>query len=142
VTFAGFDHIDLRVRDLAAARPLYDELLPALGLIERLETVDSVEYYEPRHVPVRPRRFFGLNLDPGHVPNANRIAFTAESAADVDRLAGLVRSAGARIIEGPEILDSADAYYAVFFEDASGNRLEIAYRKPHHETNARAVSAT
>ena len=29
-----FDHIDLRVRDLAEARPLYDAFFPTIGLAE------------------------------------------------------------------------------------------------------------
>jgi catechol 2,3-dioxygenase-like lactoylglutathione lyase family enzyme len=141
--FAGFDHIDLRVRSIAAARPLYDALMPALGLVE-IAVTDTVSYYEPVHAPGSARRFFELNEDPGHAANAIRIAFRAESAADVDRLAEVARAAGAHIIEGPEIVGYAtdDTYYAVFFEDASGNRLEIVYRKPHRETAAQELSAT
>jgi len=142
--FAGFDHIDLRVRNIAVARPLYDELMPALGLVEITVAAESVSYYEPVHAVGSSRRFFELNEDPEHEANATRIAFRAESAAEVDSLAAIARAAGARIIEGPEILDYStdDTYYAVFFEDASGNRLEIVYRRPHRETAAQALSAT
>ena len=142
--FAGFDHIDLRVRNIAVARPLYDELMPALGLVEITVAAESVSYYEPVHAVGSSRRFFELNEDPEHEANATRIAFRAESAAEVDSLAAIARAAGARIIEGPEILDYStdDTYYAVFFEDASGNRLEIVYRRPHRETATQALSAT
>ena len=128
--FAGFDHIDLRVVDLAAARRIYDELLPALGLTEIYESPGVCEYSEPPE-PGESRRFFGLNADPAHRPNATRICFAADSPSDVDRLASIALRAGAVAMEGPEIPYSAEKYYAVFFEDASGNKLEIAYRRPH-----------
>jgi catechol 2,3-dioxygenase-like lactoylglutathione lyase family enzyme len=142
--FAGFDHVDLRVRNIAAARPLYDELMPALGLTEIAVADENISYYEPIHAPGSTRRFFELNEDPGHEPNATRIAFRADSASDVDSLAEIARAAGARIIEGPEILDYStdDTYYAVFFEDASGNRLEVVYRRPHREIAAQSLTAT
>lgn len=138
MSFAGFDHIDLRVKNLAQARPLYDALLPALGLAELRVSDDAIEYYEHGH-PGEPRRFFGINEAPDHVPNDTRICFTASAPADVDRLAAIARDAGARVIEGPEIPYSSEKYYAVFFEDASGNKLEIAYRRPHGDANARSI---
>ncbi len=45
--------------------------------------------------------FFGITESAAHIANENRIAFWAESPADVDRLAQVVTRAGARSIEGP-----------------------------------------
>jgi catechol 2,3-dioxygenase-like lactoylglutathione lyase family enzyme len=129
--FAGFDHIDLRIVDLAAERQLYDALLPALGLTEIVDLPGAREYYEASAAPDEARRFVGLNVDTTHRANATRICFAAASASEVDRLASIARTAGARAIEGPEIPYSSEKYYAVFFEDGSGNKLEIAYRRPH-----------
>ena len=131
--FIGFDHIDLRVHDLASARRLYDALLPALGLSDIHETAESIEYYEPRRVDA-PTRFFGLHQAIGHRGDASRIAFSARSPAEVDRLTALAATAGAVVIEGPEIPYSSEQYYASFFEDASGNKLEICYRRRHHDS--------
>jgi catechol 2,3-dioxygenase-like lactoylglutathione lyase family enzyme len=128
--FAGFDHIDLRVADLGAARPMYDALLPALGLTEIVDSSEAREYYEPAQ-PGEARRFFGLTAESGHRGNATRICFAAASPGDVDRLSEIARSAGAHAMEGPEIPYSSEKYYAFFFEDPSGNKLEIAYRRPH-----------
>jgi hypothetical protein len=128
--FPGFDHIDLRVTNLAAERPLYDALLPAMGLTEIVDSPDARVYSEPAE-PGAARRFFGLTADPAHRANATRICFAAASPSDVDRLAEIARLAGARAMEGPEIPYSSEKYYAVFFEDVSGNKLEIAYRRPH-----------
>jgi catechol 2,3-dioxygenase-like lactoylglutathione lyase family enzyme len=137
--FAGFDHIDLRVADLDAARPLYDALLPALGLSHIVDLPDGREYYETLE-PGESRLFFGIHAEPHHRGNATRICFAAASPSDVDRLAMIARDAGARAMEGPEIPYSSERYYAVFFEDAGGNKLEIAYRRPHGVQAAQELS--
>ena len=71
--------------------------------------------------------FFGVTESAGHVANENRIAFWAETDAEVDRVAEVARLAGARNLEGP--LAHAPGYYAVFFEDPCGNRFEVCCRK-------------
>ena len=120
-----YDHIDLRVQSLTEAEPFYGALLPALGFVRRgmidgwlqFETIDSEG----------PTEFFGITEDTLHQANACRIAFWAESTSDVDRLAEVARQAGARNMEGPGY-DEGPGYYAIFFEDPSGNRLEICHR--------------
>jgi predicted lactoylglutathione lyase len=48
----------------------------------------------------------------------------------VDRLAKSVRKAGGKALEGPEICSEYSAeYYAFFFEDPDGNKLEICCRE-------------
>ena len=128
--FVGFDHIDARVDDLAAARAMYDVLMPALGLVDIIPADHGVEYYEPPQIG-RARRFFGIHLDAKHQANNTRVCFAAGSPAEVDRLAEIARGAGAREIDGPEIPYSDEKYYAVFFNDPSGNPLEIAFRRQH-----------
>ncbi|MGQ0812591.1 MAG: VOC family protein [Nitrospiraceae bacterium] len=68
-----------------------------------------------------------MTESPQHVANECRIAFWADSIREVDRLAAIAVRAGARNVEGPAYEDAH--YYAVFFEDPSGNRLEICYRE-------------
>lgn len=74
------------------------------------------------------KEFFGITESPRHTPNETRIAFWADSTDEVDRLAEVVRRAGGRNIEGPGY-DEGPGYYAVFFEDPCGNRLEICHRE-------------
>lgn len=116
------DHIDLRVPNLSAARPFYTVLLPALGFTR--DVSDDIWF----QFEAKSREFFGITESPRHVPNETRIAFWAQSTAEVDRLADVVRRAGGRNIEGPGY-DEGPGYYAVFFEDPCGNRLEICHRE-------------
>jgi predicted enzyme related to lactoylglutathione lyase len=118
-----YDHIDLRVPRLADAASFYESLLPALGFT-RDAGVEGWLQFEAAGADVS--EFFGVTESPGHLPNENRIAFWAESASEIDRLAEVARRAGARNIEGP--MQYEPGYYAVFFEDPCGNRLEICHR--------------
>ncbi len=122
-----YDHIDLRVRSLAEARAFYEALLPALGFTRRME-VDGWLQFEVASAS-ESAEFFGVTEAPGHTANDCRIAFWAESTSEVDRLAYIVIQTGGRHVEGPGYLEGP-GYYAVFFEDPSGNRLEICHRVP------------
>src|SRR6186713_1533713 len=118
-----FDHIDLRVKDMAAAQRFYGQLLPALGFSVASGDEELRTYQRPGEGP---EEFFCFEKGMDHRPNENRIAFWAESRAEVDRLTEIVRRAGALKLEGPEVcLGYSPGYYAVFFEDPSGNKLEI-----------------
>jgi catechol 2,3-dioxygenase-like lactoylglutathione lyase family enzyme len=129
-----FDHIDLRVKDMKAAANFYPQFLPQLGFVR--------EKYEPSPSPEaggdfltfysagdKPSEFFGLTLDKNHRPNGTRIAFWADTREKVDEIAKLVREAGGKNLEGPEICaEYSPGYYAFFFEDPDGNKLEICCR--------------
>jgi predicted lactoylglutathione lyase len=122
-----YDHIDLRVSDLAEVRGLYDALLPAMGYSRLDEDGKNINYH--LESDDRSKSFFGLMTDPQHRPNGTRIALRAASREDVDRLASIARQAGASSLEGPEDYGGSPRYYAAFFEDADGNKLEICFRE-------------
>ncbi len=122
-----FDHVDLRVSDVERCRPFYDTFLRAFGFRGRALDDGAHLYYrlEARAV----REAIALIPDAGHRPNATRLAFSAASPTDVDRLAAIAQRAGARAYEPPAPCpEIADPYYAAFFEDPDGNRLEIVCR--------------
>ena len=118
-----FDHIDLRVPRLAEVVAFYNMLLPALGFSRRVAVEGWLQFEAAGEMATD---FFGITESPGHIPNENRIAFWAESAPDVDKVAKVAARIGARNIEGP--MDYEPGYYAVFFEDPCGNRLEVCHR--------------
>lgn len=122
------DHIDLRVKNLASARKFYGTLLPALGFTCDRSDADWGTFYAAGKD--KPAEFFGFTEDRQHQPSGTRIAFWADTREEVDRIAGLVREIGGRNLEGPEVCaDYSPGYYAFFFEDLDGNKLEICCRE-------------
>jgi len=121
-----FGHIDLRVRDAGTALAFYSRLLPELGFPKNDSGKTWKVFSAEGPAPSTP--WFGFTEDSAHEPNANRIAFWAASREEVDRVAGVVREAGGRNISGPRACpEYSPSYYAVFFEDPSGNKLEVCH---------------
>lgn len=122
-----FDHIDLRVSNLADARRFYDVFLPAMGFTRLSVGETDMGYCVEGEKTTAP--FVWLNELPGHRGGANRVAFWAGSEEEVNRLGAIIREAGAQVVEGPEYChDYTPGYYAVFFEDTDGNKWEICCR--------------
>jgi catechol 2,3-dioxygenase-like lactoylglutathione lyase family enzyme len=136
--FYGFDHVDCRVRSLAAVESFYDELMPEIGLTEKryayvdpdgewhkeFDAYNAVEYFEAVH-PTKPRRFFGLIENPLHRNNDTRIAFRVEYKR-MNEFIALLPKIGATSIE---LSEEMETYPAVFFEDPAGTKLELIGRE-------------
>ncbi|HLY01232.1 MAG TPA: VOC family protein [Candidatus Cybelea sp.] len=120
-------HIDIHVRNIDAAQTLIDALADLIGY---RRIVDSDELEEPGFVGYetaaggRPR--FGLIPDSASLPGSTRIAFAVGTRGQVDAAAAIARKHGAMAIDGPGLHPEYGGYYAVFFEDADGNKFEIA----------------
>jgi predicted enzyme related to lactoylglutathione lyase len=122
----AFDHIDLRVGDLARVRRFYDAVMPALGFWKKTGGKTSRSYSQGK----QGYPFLWLTQSVRSPRNLTRIAFNAAMPRDVDRVAQVVKRSGGRAIEGPQHCKSYGLpYYAVFFEDPEGNRLEVCCRR-------------
>jgi catechol 2,3-dioxygenase-like lactoylglutathione lyase family enzyme len=107
----------------------YRAFLPAIGFEKGWESENWKGYTARGKFPEL--SFFGFTEDPDHRANANRIAFWVSGQGEVNRVAAIVRKAGAINIEGPSLNPEYSAnYYAVFFEDPNGNRFEVVHRAP------------
>ena len=121
-----FDHIDLRVKNRESAQHFYAQILPAIGFRVDKSGEQWGLFEAEGSVAVD---FFGFTEEADHRPNGNRIAFWAPSREAVDKAAEVIREAGGRNIEGPELcVEYSPGYYAVFFEDPDGNKLEVCHR--------------
>jgi catechol 2,3-dioxygenase-like lactoylglutathione lyase family enzyme len=139
--FLGFDHIDTRVRCLAAVEPFYDLLMPKLGLPNKRKAhvdrkgdwhdpsderpYNTVEYYEER-VEGRAVGFIGFVEDQDMAPTLTRIAFRIATPGELGRWLEFLKSIGAVNIEE----SASENYPALFFEDPAGTKLEICSRLP------------
>ncbi len=114
-------HVDVHVRRLDFVQTLFDALAETIGYRCRVRDDDFVGY--ETSVGGRPRIGFLLDEQAG---GTMRLAFSVESRGLVDRAGEIVRTNGALAVEGPALHpEYGDDYYAVFFEDADGNKYEI-----------------
>jgi hypothetical protein len=115
-------HIDVHVRDLEGVRTLFDALSSDLGY-KRVPDEPGFVGYGPIGGE-RPR--IGFTQDGEFAAGTIRIAFGVANREAVDRAAATAGRYGAKKLEGPSSHpEYGDDYYAVFFEDADGNRYEV-----------------
>jgi len=131
----GVDHLDLVVSNLEASLAFYRELLEPLGYT-RLSEIEGERgepvFYVGRDggmgsVSLRERKSHGIQAYDRYDLGIHHLAFRAESRELVDERAEWLRARGAEIESGPKEYDYTSGYYAVFFYDPDGLKLEIAY---------------
>jgi catechol 2,3-dioxygenase-like lactoylglutathione lyase family enzyme len=121
-------HVDLRVRDRAKAIEFYDAILNLLGAVKDEGTSFTTWQIPPPDAPDgwEADEWFGITEDPNATPNANRVAFDAPSRGTVDAIATYLPAIGATNIEWADGI-YGPTYYAVFFDDPDGNKLEVCH---------------
>jgi glyoxylase I family protein len=137
VRSTGIHHVDLVVSSIERSLPFYRDLLGPLGWHgvtqvqgERDETIwylwgpgSSLGVREA--LSTRDAPFDRYEIGVHHV------AFEAASRAAVDERAAWVSAQGGEIESGPEEYWYSPGYYAVFFYDPDGMKLEIVHVPGH-----------
>jgi glyoxylase I family protein len=128
------DHVDLVVSSIERSLPFYRGLLGPLGWVgvveqegERGETIHYL--WGPDwggSLGLRERQAEG-SVD-RYALGMHHLAFTAPNRAAVDRAAAWLRGQGAEIEGGPGERHYTPGYYAVFFYDPDGIKLEVVHR--------------
>jgi catechol 2,3-dioxygenase-like lactoylglutathione lyase family enzyme len=120
-----FSHVDLRVRDRKRAKAFYDSLFGPLGMTAEVGKAFTSYAVDPE-APDPESEWLGFTEDPAMHASPARIAFYAASHDLVDRIAAAALAAGATNMEGPAVCaEYGPNYYAAFFDDPDGNRLEV-----------------
>lgn len=133
----GIDHIFITVSDLARADAFYDTVLrDCLGFRKNSFTLGGdphVQYFN-RHFGyvLRPARSAALH--DAYTPGLHHFCLRVESVADVQETARLLRAAGIAASEATHCPEYAPDYWATFFTDPDGLRLEVTnYRLERRE---------
>jgi catechol 2,3-dioxygenase-like lactoylglutathione lyase family enzyme len=130
----GIHHLDLVVTSIERSLPFYLELLRSLGWTN-VEEVEG-ERGETIWYVSGPGTTIGLRekqSDVNPVPYArygvgvHHVCFETDTREAVDERADWLRAQGATIESGPKDYWYSPGYYAVFFYDPDGIKLEIAY---------------
>jgi catechol 2,3-dioxygenase-like lactoylglutathione lyase family enzyme len=126
-------HVDLVVSSIERSLPFYRDLLAPLGFHrigevegERGETIwylsgaaSAIGLREAQTPSEGPYDRYRVGL--------HHLAFEAQSRGAVNERAGWLRAQGAEIESGPEEFAYLPGYYAVFFYDPDGMKLEIVH---------------
>jgi glyoxylase I family protein len=127
-------HLDLTVKDPWASRTFYDEILGFIGYRRIKEDVWGFDYecaLPGGATQICIRKAEGEGATRKHdrySPGLHHLAFRADSREDVDRLHHLLQKMEAKILDAPaDYPQYGEGYYAVFFADADGLKLEFAY---------------
>jgi glyoxylase I family protein len=133
VTVPGFlHHIDLTVSDVAAARPLYDLFLRHAGFSPKGHGEDWAGWgLGGRYPCVTILKASGPGASRRHYrysAGLHHLALAAPDRVSVDALHGKLLALGAVILDAPAAYEAYGAsYYAVFFSDPDGLKLEYVY---------------
>ncbi len=128
-------HIDLTVKEPNASRAFYDAVLGFMGYTLRDEYARGfdMDLSTPEgFCSIGIVRAGGANADrmhDRHSAGLHHIAWNAASREDVDALYALLLELGAHILDPPaDYPRYGDGYYAVFFADPDGLKLEYVYK--------------
>jgi glyoxylase I family protein len=122
------DHLRLTVRDVARSHALYDPLMRCLGFEPVERDDDGVAWGKGRHWLI----LTPASREAAHdaaAPGLHHIAFPADSRAMVERAHAIAVAAGAEILDPPQEFDYEPGYYATFFRDPDGFKLEVVCRR-------------
>jgi glyoxylase I family protein len=136
---AGIDHVYVTVSDLARSERWYDAVMGVLGFRKRPFAIAGEPHlhYFNRH--------FGFVLRPAkrdaahdpYAPGLHHFCFRVGVEADVRAVADALREAGVEATEVRRYPEYADDYFATFFTDPDGVRLEVtnyrARRRAWHD---------
>jgi glyoxylase I family protein len=130
-SFAGVHHVDLLVSSIERSLPFYRDLLAPLGY-HRITEVEgergeTIWYLSGPDVAVGLREAqTGGGYDRYRV-GIHHVAFEAWSRGLVDERAAWLADNGAEIESPPQEYGYLPGYYAVFFYDPDGIKLEIVH---------------
>ncbi len=125
-------HLDLTVADLARSAGFYDPLLRHLGFRRDDALASGAPAWFLRD---EAGGHFGIALVEAQAerephrrfPGLHHFAFHVDSRAEVDACHTLVVELGTTVLDAPNEYDYTPGYYAVFFSDPDGMKLEVVH---------------
>lgn len=129
-TLAGVHHVFLAVNDLKRSRAFYEALMPRLGYPELHDYGTVLGWSGPGGsfwIKQAAPCYAGESFSKDRV-GLCEVAFRAESRGQVDALARDVPKWGGALLHLPrEYPEYVPGYYAVFFVDPDGIKLELVH---------------
>jgi len=131
----GLDHLYLTVADFLRSQVFYDRVMQTLGFRKGDKTIGGdphAHYFNPVfQLTIRPARRDAPH-DP-YAPGLHHVCLQVKTRADVDAAAAALREIGIDATEPRVYAEYNPDYYATFFADPDGIRLEIVARTPYRD---------
>jgi glyoxylase I family protein len=135
----GLDHVYLSVSDMERSERFYDAVMRLLGFHKGDKAIggDPHAHYFNRtmQISIRPARS-SLKHDP-YAPGLHHFCLQLATPADVDAAVEALRGLGVETTEAARHPEYNPDYYATFFEDPDGLRLELVARTPARDAIVR-----
>jgi glyoxylase I family protein len=130
----GFGHVDLVCRDLERSLGFYTAVFGPLGLEppvlvegERREQIHYLRFPTAGSGSLGLRQALQEQEFLLYAPGLHHLSFAVESHEEVDGTHARVVAAGGAVLHAPRFWPQYhEAYYATFFSDPDGIRLEVA----------------
>jgi catechol 2,3-dioxygenase-like lactoylglutathione lyase family enzyme len=128
----GYDHLYVTVSNFARSEAFYDRVMQALEFRKGDKEVGGdphAHYFNPHlQYTIRPARSAAKH-DP-YAPGLHHVCFQVAGKADVDEAEAALNAIGVEVTAAREY-EYGEGYYAIFFEDPDGIRLEVVARTPN-----------
>lgn len=130
----GLGHVDLVCRDLDRSLEFYAHVFGPLGLAdpfvvegERGEQIHYLRFPAPGSGSLGLRQALEEQVFVLYAPGLHHLAFAVESREDVDGVHARAVVAGGEVLHAPQSWPQYHSdYYATFFLDPDGFRIEVA----------------
>jgi glyoxylase I family protein len=133
----GLDHLYLAVRDLARSVAFYDPVMRALGFRKGDRAIGGephVHYFNRvLQISLRPAGPGTPDHD-SYAPGLHHLCLQVQDRAAVELAAETLQRLGVETTQPAEYPEYSPDYYAIFFEDPDGLRLEIVNRRATRRT--------
>jgi len=126
----GIDHTIITVNNYDHAGRFYGWLMPQIGYAGGEQDYGTMKGWMGKGISFWVKkadaRFATDTFNKDRV-GLCEIAFKGESRAQIDALAKDIETNGGKILDPPKEYDYVPGYYAVFFTDSDGIKLEVVH---------------
>jgi glyoxylase I family protein len=121
-------HVDITVADFRRSKEFYAAVMPLMGFTRLPKEFGAVAWRGASILAIQPAKPEEKNrAHSRYAPGLHHLAFRAPSRVAVDALHAELVRLGVTILDPPSDYPYTEGYYAVFFADPDGMKLEYVY---------------